>query len=967
MPVSCDDRCALTTSSFGKRARLLLICLASAPLPWLFSSGQASTIGGAMGNAAVDGRPIVWKNRDGGTPTGNNRHFLSLIGDRTYGYLGFHPSDLEARMGMNEAGIGFGNATGHPGDGSATFTSSPNYSYSNNQAFKQFILGETSDLEQIRQAIADNTLGNASYWPTSLGIMPGIFDANGNVALWEIGDQEFYEYNPENSARLNQIPWQIYARDNTVHTQSDHTDDWEYTGSRYTRSRDELIDGAAAGGLTIIDFARVARIGEPGFDNFISRVNTSSTMIAHGVLEGEDPRISTLWAALGQPDYVAFIPVWVAIGQNLSPRVATNSLDGSLGGVAEKLWDKRETGSYDEYINSLLEPMERNFMDGVTKARSHWFRHGFDADEALRIHLEASETAFQTMNVMAAGSSRSLNVTPELTDINASVSGLTATFEAVAADPDGVIVAYDWDFGDGMTATGSSPVHTFAAAGHFLVRLRVTDDAGARNSRWTYVSAGNPPEGSPVVTLSAADEIAGEPGSDIGILTVSRAGPTAGPLTVNLEITGTASPGSDYVPLNGTVTIPDGETDATIVVSPLDDAIEEVPETVIVTLAAGVSYVVGHMANASILIQDNETVLVFQEGDEWRYFKGSSLPPDGWDLSTFDDGQWLSGPTGMGYGDGDDNTVLSDMRGNYFTVYMRKIFNVDEPGSIGSMTLNVDYDDGFVAFLNGNEVARAGVSPGQDNSTPAANHEAGTAEAFDLSSAIDDLLTGSNVFAIEVHNTTLNSSDLSMIPELTIESIPPACADAIDNDNDGLIDFPDDPGCESASDTSEIDDAIDVPDVTGQVQATAEANLLAAGLTVGVVTTTASAAVPAGSVISQDPSACAACAQQDDAVDLVVSTGPANEAPAISITSPADGTSVAADTVLTFAGTATDPEDGDLSATISWSSSKDGPLGIGAAVSLSLSNGQHTITAAVSDGQGSESSAEIRVRSSGKR
>ena len=66
---------------------------------------------------------------------------------------------------------------------------------------------------------------------------------------------------------------------------------------------------------------------------------------------------------------------------------------------------------------------------------------------------------------------------------------------------------------------------------------------------------------------------------------------------------------------------------------------------------------------------------------------------------------------------------------------------------------------------------------------------------------------------------------------------------------------------------------VTVPDVTGQAQATAEANIVAAGLTVGTVTTASSQTVPAGDVISQDPTG-GSTAPVGSAVDLVVSTGP---------------------------------------------------------------------------------------------
>jgi beta-lactam-binding protein with PASTA domain len=69
---------------------------------------------------------------------------------------------------------------------------------------------------------------------------------------------------------------------------------------------------------------------------------------------------------------------------------------------------------------------------------------------------------------------------------------------------------------------------------------------------------------------------------------------------------------------------------------------------------------------------------------------------------------------------------------------------------------------------------------------------------------------------------------------------------------------------------------IDVNDYTGQTQAAAEAAIVADGLTVGNVTTASSGTVPSGTVISQNPTPCTACAAPGDSVDLVVSSGPAS-------------------------------------------------------------------------------------------
>jgi len=436
-----------------------------------------------MAEASADGRPFVWKNRDGGEPTGSRRHFLGYVTGRSYRYLGVHPSDADPRMGVNEKGLAFGNCTAQ------AFKRSQQYDYANTQALKQYILGETSSVEEARRAILANTLGSADDWPTSVALMPGIFDATGKVVLWEIGDEEVYEYDPEAPARRAQLRWPIYARDNTVHARTDHTDDLGYTGTRYTIPRDLLLAAAERGGVTVEDFIRAARAGEPGVDGnrVPSRDRTTATMIAHGVLSGEDPRIVTMWNALGQPDYAVFVPVWVAVGDSLSPRASSNDLGESLSGASERLWLKNDGDGYDVYVNGLLEPMEANFLEAVRMARERWLRSGFEPDEARRIHREASETAWHTLSSLAAGSGRSLNATPRLTELTADTSGLRVAFAARAVDPDGPIASHHWSFGDGATSAQPRPVHTYASPGTYLVRVRVSDAGGSRNSRWRYV------------------------------------------------------------------------------------------------------------------------------------------------------------------------------------------------------------------------------------------------------------------------------------------------------------------------------------------------------------------------------------------------------------------------------------------------------------------------------------------------
>ena len=136
------------------------------------------------------------------------------------------------------------------------------------------------------------------------------------------------------------------------------------------------------------------------------------------------------------------------------------------------------------------------------------------------------------------------------------------------------------------------------------------------------------------------------------------------------------------------------------------------------------------MTSYLILTANNN---VIPTGGTWKYFKGYSTPGAGWTGVSFDDSAWLEGPSGIGMGNNgfgvaDDATVLSDMQNNYLAVYARQEFNVSDASTVTGMILTIDYDDGFVAYINGQEVARANMPAGtpDSNTYASAVHEAGT-------------------------------------------------------------------------------------------------------------------------------------------------------------------------------------------------------------------------------------------------
>lgn len=181
--------------------------------------------------------------------------------------------------------------------------------------------------------------------------------------------------------------------------------------------------------------------------------------------------------------------------------------------------------------------------------------------------------------------------------------------------------------------------------------------------------------------------------------------------------------------------------------------------------------------------RDGDDVLV-RLGDWWHYFKGvrepSPEPGSGrattaWTEIGFDDVEWLVGPSGIGYGDGEPRTPLPDMEGQYLSVYARRRFDAGKRRPIETIQrlgLRIDWDDGFVAYLNGTEIARAGLSGSPPRFIDTASeHESGMPEVFLVDPRL--LVAGDNVLAIQVHNAALASSDLVLSPELLVD--PDVC------------------------------------------------------------------------------------------------------------------------------------------------------------------------------------------------
>lgn len=162
---------------------------------------------------------------------------------------------------------------------------------------------------------------------------------------------------------------------------------------------------------------------------------------------------------------------------------------------------------------------------------------------------------------------------------------------------------------------------------------------------------------------------------------------------------------------------------------------------------------------------------------DWRYFAGPGYPPGQWQLPGYDGRDWPEGPGVLGYGEDYITTTVPfgpNANQKYTTTCFRKAFElIADPASLLQLSLSTNFDDGFIAYLNGIEVVRRGLPAGSVSyGTFAASHEGGNYERIDISGFRDLLVAGSNQLAVEVHQTSLSSSDLVWDVLLTASDNP---------------------------------------------------------------------------------------------------------------------------------------------------------------------------------------------------
>ncbi len=161
-------------------------------------------------------------------------------------------------------------------------------------------------------------------------------------------------------------------------------------------------------------------------------------------------------------------------------------------------------------------------------------------------------------------------------------------------------------------------------------------------------------------------------------------------------------------------------------------------------------------------------------GAEWRYLDDGSDQGTQWRTPSYNDSSWKSGFAELGYGDGDEATVVEyggDPDNKYVTTYFRTDFDVTNAAAVTDLDIRLKRDDGAVVYINGVEALAENIVSNPSYDTLASNGSGNERDYLDFSLDPSLLVSGQNVIAVEVHQDDLDSSDVSFDLELNVTEI----------------------------------------------------------------------------------------------------------------------------------------------------------------------------------------------------
>jgi len=308
---------------------------------------------------------------------------------------------------------------------------------------------------------------------------------------------------------------------------------------------------------------------------------------------------------------------------------------------------------------------------------------------------------------------------------------------------------------------------TVGAVGTAIVTLTASDGAAtATDTISVMVGSNTAPTVSPVLAITTSDGAA----IPSFVITLSDVHTPVENLTFSVSTSN-----STILPTNRVLVSGSGAT-RTITLLPIPSEVG----TFSVSLLASDGSLTGS-TSFNVTIQPGDPTLAVRRGAHWRYFATGSSPGAAWATPAFSDASWVRAPGELGYGDGDESTVIpgGSPGAQFITSYFRRTFQIPLPAQIAQAAIRLRRDDGAIVFLNGVELFRDNLPAGTvTNGTAALSDISGAGENAWLTHRFDParLVAGTNTLAVEVHQSSPSSDDVSFDLEVLAyaqAAIPP--------------------------------------------------------------------------------------------------------------------------------------------------------------------------------------------------
>jgi hypothetical protein len=384
---------------------LLLLPFLSPTEPSIPDELEECTAGVASGRATTDGRPLLWKTRDAGAI--NNEVIWNTSG--TYPFVSVISAGDESSswMGVNEKGFAIINTLSADLPAGRTGL--------HNGTFMALALRECATVAEFEELLKET---NETGRMTNTNF--GVIDATGAAAFFETAGHQYWRYDAADTEKG------YILRTNFAVNGDRSRGDPPGSMDRYLQTEQLMIDfyrtdkidfkeivkvqvrsfGTPEGELIQLPFTGSIDGHPEGYYPHNSSINRNSTVsfaVIQGVLEDEDPTLSTMWTILGQPSTGVLVPYW-PVGE--TPPEANGPETAPLADVANQI--RREL--YEEFENpspegarirplfidtselrdengegiwKILMPLEDSIIAASESALDSWRTNGPDPAEML--------------------------------------------------------------------------------------------------------------------------------------------------------------------------------------------------------------------------------------------------------------------------------------------------------------------------------------------------------------------------------------------------------------------------------------------------------------------------------------------------------------------------------------------------------------------------------------------------------